>query len=112
MQRKQTPSQTVGPYFAIGLVPQQLGFDYPGVVNVKLDESAPGKHIVISGQVVDGERAPVNDAMLEFWQADARGDYPRAAGTRAGANQYFSSSMSSNDDAGASPLIRAPDGPA
>lgn len=70
-----TPSQTVGPYLAIGL-PWPDG---PDVV-------APGTvgEVRIGGTVYDAEGNPVPDAMLETWQADPCGrfdhpDDPRGA---------------------------------
>lgn len=59
-----TPSQTVGPYFAIGL-PWPDGPDavVPGT---------PGA-ITISGIVYDGAGVPVPDFLLETWQADPEG---------------------------------------
>src|ERR1039458_6656177 len=59
-----TPSQTVGPYLAIGL-PWPDG---PWVV----DEDAEGA-ITISGQVVDGAGSPVPDALVETRQAGPGG---------------------------------------
>ena len=56
-----TPSQTVGPYLAIGL-PWPDG---PEVV--------PDGDVVIRGVVLDGEREPIPDALIETWQADASG---------------------------------------
>lgn len=56
-----TPSQTVGPFFAIGL-PWDDG---PLVV----PRDAPGA-ITISGTVYDGAGEPVPDALIETWQAD------------------------------------------
>jgi protocatechuate 3,4-dioxygenase alpha subunit len=61
-----TPSQTVGPYFSIGL-PWELG---PYVV----PEGTPGA-IRIGGMVYDGEGAPVPDSMIETWQADPDGRF-------------------------------------
>jgi protocatechuate 3,4-dioxygenase, alpha subunit len=71
-----TPSQTVGPFLAIGL-PWPDG---PYVV----DEDAPGV-ITISGQVLDGTGAAVPDALIETWQAAPDGSFshpddPRGAG--------------------------------
>ena len=64
-----TPSQTVGPFLAIGL-PWPDG---PSVVPA----GTPGA-VVISGQVFDGAGAPVPDALVETWQADpdSRFDHP------------------------------------
>lgn len=73
----QTPSQTVGPYFAYGLTPDQYLYDFAGICdgNLILDESIEGERITIFGQVFDGEGDPVIDAMIEIWQADSHGDY-------------------------------------
>jgi protocatechuate 3,4-dioxygenase alpha subunit len=64
-----TPSQTVGPFLAIGL-PWPDG---PDVV----PPGTPGA-ISISGRVLDGAGAPVPDALVETWQADpdSRFDHP------------------------------------
>ncbi|MEV5297341.1 protocatechuate 3,4-dioxygenase subunit alpha [Amycolatopsis methanolica] len=64
-----TPSQTVGPYLAIGL-PWEDG---PTVV----PEGTEGA-VRIRGTVTDGEGNPVPDAMIETWQADPQGrfDHP------------------------------------
>ncbi|HET9719336.1 MAG TPA: protocatechuate 3,4-dioxygenase subunit alpha [Solirubrobacteraceae bacterium] len=61
-----TPSQTVGPFFAIGL-PFESG---PWAVPV----GTPGL-IRISGTVYDGEGAPVPDHVIETWQADPAGRF-------------------------------------
>jgi protocatechuate 3,4-dioxygenase alpha subunit len=61
-----TPSQTVGPFFAIGL-PWDRG---PLVV----PEDTPGA-IRITGTVYDGAGAPVPDSMIETWQADPSGRF-------------------------------------
>ena len=62
-----TPSQTVGPFFSIGLDPL-------GVENLAT-ASVPGERVTIYGQVLDGDGNPVPDAMIEIWQADATGKY-------------------------------------
>ncbi len=63
-----TPSQTVGPFFGVGL-PFQKGEQI----------AAPGSAgvIRIEGQVLDGKGEPVPDALLEIWQPDERGRYRR-----------------------------------
>jgi protocatechuate 3,4-dioxygenase alpha subunit len=61
-----TPSQTVGPYLAIGL-PWPDG---PDVV----PDNTPGR-IRIFGTVYDGDGAPIPDAMIETWQADPDGGF-------------------------------------
>ncbi|SMG60748.1 protocatechuate 3,4-dioxygenase subunit alpha [Paraburkholderia susongensis] len=76
---KQTPSQTVGPYFAYGLCPQQYDFDYRSLFTPVLAErEAAGEHITIVGQVFDGDGKVVGDAMLEMSQVDASGRYPES----------------------------------
>ncbi len=61
-----TPSQTVGPYFAIGL-PWTEG---PNVV----PEGTPGA-IRIGGTVYDGAGDVVPDNLIETWQADPDGRF-------------------------------------
>jgi protocatechuate 3,4-dioxygenase, alpha subunit len=55
-----TPSQTVGPYFTLGLL------DANELV-------ADG--LRITGRVLDGAGEPVPDAIVEIWQADEEGRY-------------------------------------
>ncbi len=77
MALKQTPSQTVGPYFAYGLCPQQYNFDLKSLFTPELvDERASGEHISVIGRVFDGDGKVVPDALLEFSQVDAKGRYP------------------------------------
>jgi protocatechuate 3,4-dioxygenase, alpha subunit len=61
-----TPSQTVGPYFAIGLPwdvgPEAVPPDTPGAIRIR-------------GTVYDGEGTPVPDFLLETWQADPEGRF-------------------------------------
>jgi protocatechuate 3,4-dioxygenase alpha subunit len=61
-----TPSQTVGPYFAIGLPWERGPFAVP--------EDTPGA-IRIVGTVYDGAGNAVPDALIETWQADAEGRF-------------------------------------
>ena len=61
-----TPSQTVGPFFAIEL---PYG-DGPYVVA----EGTPGA-VWLRGRVLDGEGRPVRRQLVEVWQANAAGRY-------------------------------------
>jgi protocatechuate 3,4-dioxygenase, alpha subunit len=61
-----TPSQTVGPFLAIGL-PWPDG---PFVVA----EDTPGA-ITITGRLLDGAGEPVPDGLIETWQADPDGHF-------------------------------------
>jgi protocatechuate 3,4-dioxygenase alpha subunit len=81
---KQTPSQTVGPYFAYGLTPEQYGYPFRALAGpVLVDDDTPGERIRIAGRVLDGAGDPVPDAMLEIWQADDQGRYAHPADPRA-----------------------------
>jgi protocatechuate 3,4-dioxygenase, alpha subunit len=73
----QTPSQTVGPYFAYGLTPEQYLYDYSSIANGNMirDHAVKGERITLSGQVWDGAGNLIPDAMIEIWQADAEGNY-------------------------------------
>ena len=75
----QTPSQTVGPYFAYGLTATQYGyaFDQPFDAVLALD-SARGERIRLEGRVIDGDGNPINDALVEISQPDGTGAYPQS----------------------------------
>ena len=73
-QLKQTPSQTVGPFFAYGLTPTQYGYDFKSLFTPVLTQAhAEGEHIRITGQVFDGAGVSVHDAIVEINQPDAQG---------------------------------------
>jgi protocatechuate 3,4-dioxygenase alpha subunit len=60
-------SQTVGPFFSIGLEHlNRADLTIPGI---------PGTVITIRGQILDGDRKPVPDAVVEIWQADSEGKF-------------------------------------
>src|SRR3954451_5611656 len=61
-----TPSQTVGPFFAIELPYGDGCFAVP--------EATTGA-IWLRGRVLDGDSAPVPDALVETWQADPSGQF-------------------------------------
>lgn len=70
MSLQATTSQTVGPYFKIGL--QWLNRD-----NLAGD-GISGERVTIQGRVLDGDGVPVPDAVVEIWQANAHGKYAHA----------------------------------
>ncbi len=71
---KQTPSQTVGPYFRIGLYSDNDV--YPRVFTGTLaTPDVAGERIRIEGTVYDGAGDPIPDCMMEVWQADSDGRY-------------------------------------
>jgi protocatechuate 3,4-dioxygenase, alpha subunit len=59
-----TPSQTVGPYFSIGLAREPANELVPEADAIR-----------ITGRVLDGAGEPVPDAVVELWQADEDGGY-------------------------------------
>jgi protocatechuate 3,4-dioxygenase alpha subunit len=69
----QTPSQTIGPFFAYGLCPAQYSYDFRDLVsNELIDPKSHTLAITISGQVFDGDRNLIPDAMVEIWQDDGK----------------------------------------
>jgi protocatechuate 3,4-dioxygenase, alpha subunit len=89
--RRQTPSQTVGPYFAYGLSPDQYGYQQQLTGIAGSDMAGPdveGQRVRIEGQVFDGMGQPISDALIEIWQADAQGRYAHPADPR-GSNSNF-----------------------
>ena len=66
-----TPSQTVGPFFHLGLAHPEWSDLTAGHPSSTLG----GEQIAIEGRVIDGDGAPVPDALIELWQANAAGRY-------------------------------------
>jgi protocatechuate 3,4-dioxygenase alpha subunit len=62
-----TASQTVGPYV-------RIGFE-----RFSIEDLAPagvtGERITLSGRITDADGAPINDGIVEIWQANAHGKY-------------------------------------
>ena len=74
----QTPSQTIGPFFAMALAGSQYGYALASIAGpalVRPDAAIPGQRIRIEGLVLDGAGVAVSDALVEIWQADALGCY-------------------------------------
>jgi protocatechuate 3,4-dioxygenase alpha subunit len=69
-----TTSQTVGPFFSIGLTRLSKA-DLIGA-------GVSGEKITIAGRVLDGEGKPVPDALLEIWQANCHGKYAHPEDTQ------------------------------
>lgn len=69
-----TPSQTVGPFFAFGLLGGSLDADL-------VSHDTQGA-IKIEGVVYDGAGQPVPDAVVEIWQANRHGRFAHPADTR------------------------------
>lgn len=69
-----TPSQTVGPFFHIGMAHLDTA-DLAG-------NEGKGERFAIEGRVLDGDGAPVSDALIEIWQANAHGKYAHLEDTQ------------------------------
>ncbi len=91
---KQTPSQTVGPFFAYSLTAEQYGYDFNSIINDSLADfsfekraknaqnTEGGQNVVpiyITGKIIDGAGNSVPDAIIELWQADENGQYRTSA---------------------------------
>lgn len=74
MSLRTTASQTVGPYLHIGLTWL--------VTDNLVGEGVSGERVTIEGCVVDGDGKPVDDALVEIWQANAHGRYDHPDDTR------------------------------
>ena len=74
MSLQATTWQTVGPFFRIGLE-RLFRQDIAG-------EGVAGERVAIEGRVFDGAGAPVPDAVVEIWQANAHGKYAHSADTQ------------------------------
>jgi protocatechuate 3,4-dioxygenase, alpha subunit len=66
MSEPLTPSQTVGPYFAMRLPFAEGPYVVPA--------GTPGA-LVIYGRLYDGAGDPIPDGLIETWQADPRGRF-------------------------------------
>jgi protocatechuate 3,4-dioxygenase alpha subunit len=67
MSLQTTSSQTVGPYLHIGLTWL--------VTDNLVGPGVSGETVTIEGRITDGDGKPVNDALVEIWQANAHGKY-------------------------------------
>ncbi len=64
-----TPSQTIGPFFHLNLTVEKR------CVGCIAGPEAKGERIRLACRVFDGDGTPVDDAMIEIWQADSEGRY-------------------------------------
>lgn len=71
-----TSTQTVGPFFWNALLREDAAR------NVLTTAETRGERIRIEGRVLDGDGAPVSDALVEIWQANSFGRYQHPADTR------------------------------
>lgn len=74
MSLRTTASQTVGPYLHIGLTWL--------VTDNLVGPDVTGDPVTIDGRITDADGKPVDDALVEIWQANARGRYDHPDDTR------------------------------
>jgi protocatechuate 3,4-dioxygenase, alpha subunit len=74
MSLRTTASQTVGPYLHIGLAWL--------VTDNLVGPGVSGDPVTIGGRITDADGRPVDDALVEIWQANAHGRYDHPADTR------------------------------
>ena len=91
-RRKESASQTAGPYVHIGCTPNFI--DNSGVYGEDLgarmvNDRTKGERITVTGRVMDGAGTPLRDALVEIWQADAQGLYNSPSEMRGVADAQF-----------------------
>jgi len=74
-----TPFSTVGPFFRLLVRGRREDAD------TLVGEATRGCRITIEGILLDGAGAPIDDGLVEIWQADANGRYPHPADPNAAA---------------------------
>lgn len=63
-----TPSQTAGPYFHLGMTETRS-------VRCIAGPQTKGERVWLTCRILEGDGTPVDDAMIEIWQANAEGKY-------------------------------------
>jgi protocatechuate 3,4-dioxygenase, alpha subunit len=64
-----TPFSTVGPFVRL------LVRDRPEGTDCLVTDETRGERITVEGTLTDGDGKPIDDSLIEFWQADADGRY-------------------------------------
>ena len=73
-RKKESASQTAGPYVHIGLTPNFAGIRGVYASDLGKETGAAGSNaITLTGTVYDGAGEPVRDCLIEFTQADGKG---------------------------------------
>jgi protocatechuate 3,4-dioxygenase alpha subunit len=72
-----TPFSTVGPFFKLLVRDREEGVD------TLVTDATRGERITIEGRLLDGAGAPIDDGLIEIWQADAEGRYHHPQDARA-----------------------------
>jgi protocatechuate 3,4-dioxygenase, alpha subunit len=69
------PSQTVGPFFHLGMTRNMTLGCLPA-------QEAKGERVRLRFRLLDGDGVPVPDGVIELWQADALGKYDHPSDTQ------------------------------
>ena len=102
MSLRRTPSQTIGPFFAVGMP----WADGPFVV-----PEGTKSAVWIRGQVFDGDSNPVPDSMIETWQADPEGRFDHPADERGAVAGFRGFGRSCTDADGSFEILTLKPGP-
>ena len=89
---KETASQTAGPYVHIGCTPNFSGLTgvFPEDLGTSMvNKDTEGERIRVKGSVIDGKGMALKDALVEIWQADAKGLYNSPFEMRGAADPNF-----------------------
>lgn len=99
-----TPSQTVGPYFTIGL-PWDGG---PNAVPPGTPDA-----ITIGGVLFDGAGEPIPDGLIETWQPDSEGHFADLHGSGGGSDSggFRGFARAGTDDRGRYEILTVKPGP-
>lgn len=102
----QTPSQTVGPYFAYGITPEQYHYNFNSLVdNVLYKQGGSGERIKIRGQILDGAGDPINDALIELRQDNTTEGFGRMGTGTEKDNAFIFSTLKPVASVNAAPYI-------
>lgn len=105
-KKRQTPSQTIGPFFAYGLTPEQYHYDFNSWFDGDMRSSLTQETITIVGQVFDGQGESIDDAMIEIWQNDQKNKHFGRYGTGTDEkNRFFFQLSKPESVAGAAPFL-------
>jgi protocatechuate 3,4-dioxygenase, alpha subunit len=78
-----TPFSTVGPFFKLLVRHQAEG------VATLVSEATRGRRITIEGTLLDGAGSPIDDGLIEIWQADAEGRFAHPEPSAGAADPAF-----------------------
>ncbi len=70
-----TPSQTEGPFYPVPGIEQQMFNDTDLTRKMTGDELATGQLMALDGVVMDRNEQPLDNAIVEIWQASSAGLY-------------------------------------